>query len=74
MLLVGGALEAHEVKEHWQDDARAKIKIAADMYSLRFVAVRPLPKKAGRLEGGVILMASEDITISSLHSLELLHL
>ena len=45
--LADGALEAHEVKGHWQDDARAKIKIAADMYPLRFVAVQALPKKAG---------------------------
>ena len=42
-----GALEAHEVKGYWQDDARAKIKIAADMCPLRFVAVQALPKKAG---------------------------
>ena len=47
VLLTGGALEAHEVKGYWQDDARAKIKIAADMYPLRFVAVQALPKKAG---------------------------
>ncbi|MDN2676729.1 DUF1064 domain-containing protein [Janthinobacterium sp. SUN033] len=47
VLLAGGALEAHEVKGYWQDDARAKIKIAADMYPLRFVAVQALPKKAG---------------------------
>ncbi|UQV48123.1 DUF1064 domain-containing protein [Janthinobacterium lividum] len=47
VLLVGGALEAHEVKGHWQEDARAKIKIAADMYPLRFVAVQALPKKSG---------------------------
>ncbi|PHV31754.1 DUF1064 domain-containing protein [Janthinobacterium sp. BJB312] len=47
VLLAGGALEAHEVKGFWQDDARAKIKIAADMYPLRFVAVQALPKKAG---------------------------
>ncbi|WP_300752188.1 DUF1064 domain-containing protein [Janthinobacterium sp.] len=47
VLLAGGALEAHEVKGYWQDDARAKIKIAADMYPLRFVAVQALPNKAG---------------------------
>ena len=45
--LADGALEAHEVKGYWQEDARAKIKIAADMYPLRFVAVQALPKKAG---------------------------
>ena len=47
VLLADGALEVHEVKGYWQEDARAKIKIAADMYPLRFVAVQALPKKAG---------------------------
>ena len=47
VMLAGGALEAHEVKGFWQDDARAKIKIAADMYPLRFVAVQVVPKKDG---------------------------
>lgn len=47
VMLASGALEAHEVKGHWQDDARAKIKIAADMYPMQFLAVQALPKKAG---------------------------
>lgn len=47
VMLADGALEMHEVKGFWQDDARAKIKIAADLYPLRFVAVRALPKKGG---------------------------
>ena len=47
VMLADGALEAHEVKGHWQDDARAKIKIAADMYPWRFVAVRVKPKRDG---------------------------
>ncbi len=47
VMLADGALEAHEVKGHWQDDARAKIKIAADMYPLRFVAIQARPKKDG---------------------------
>ena len=42
-----GQLECHEVKGYWQDDARAKIKIAADMYPFRFIAVKPKPKKDG---------------------------
>ena len=40
-------LECHEVKGFWQDDARAKIKIAADMYPFRFVAVKVRAKKNG---------------------------
>jgi hypothetical protein len=47
VMLADGALEMHEVKGFWQDDARAKIKIAADLYPLRFVAVRAMPKKDG---------------------------
>jgi hypothetical protein len=47
VMLAGGDLEAHEVKGHWVDDARAKIKIAADMYPLRFIAIRVKPKKEG---------------------------
>jgi hypothetical protein len=40
-------LEAHEVKGRWADDARAKIKIAADRYPMRFVAIKAKPKKDG---------------------------
>jgi hypothetical protein len=47
VMLADGALEAHEVKGHWADDARAKIKIAADLYPLRFIAIRAKPKKDG---------------------------
>lgn len=47
VMLSDGSLEAHEVKGFWQEDARAKIKIAADLYPLRFIAVRVKPKKEG---------------------------
>jgi hypothetical protein len=47
VMLSDGALEMHEVKGFWQDDARAKIKIAADMYPMRFVAIQAKPKKDG---------------------------
>ena len=42
-----GSLEAHEVKGFWTDDARVKTKVAAEMYPLRFLAVKAKPKKAG---------------------------
>jgi len=42
-----GVLEMHEVKGHWEDDARAKIKIAADQYPFRFLAVTARPKRDG---------------------------
>lgn len=47
VMLSDGRLQAHEVKGHWQDDARAKIKIAADMYPIEFIAVKPKAKKDG---------------------------
>jgi hypothetical protein len=34
-----GAFQAHEVKGFWRDDAKVKLKIAADLYPLEFVAV-----------------------------------
>ncbi len=40
-----GQLEMHEVKGFWRDDARIKIKVAAEQYPVRFVAVK---KKTGR--------------------------
>lgn len=47
VMAASGELQCHEVKGFWQDDARAKIKIAADMYPMRFVAVKALAKKDG---------------------------
>ena len=42
-----GVIECHEVKGHWMDDARAKIKIAADLYPFRFYAIKKKAKKHG---------------------------
>lgn len=42
-----GVIECHEVKGHWMDDARAKIKIAAELYPFRFYAIKKRAKKAG---------------------------
>lgn len=42
-----GAIECHEVKGYWTDDARVKIKVAAEMYPFRFVSAKKLPSKAG---------------------------
>lgn len=35
-----GAFEVHEVKGHWEDDARVKIKVAAAQFPFKFVAVK----------------------------------
>ena len=47
VMQASGHMEMHEVKGFWQDDARAKIKIAADMYPFRFIAVTKRAKKNG---------------------------
>lgn len=47
VLAADGVMELHEVKGHWQDDARVKIKVAADQYPFRFRAVKARPKRDG---------------------------
>jgi hypothetical protein len=39
VMAADGVMECHEVKGFWRDDARAKIKIAAEQYPFRFKAV-----------------------------------
>ncbi len=39
VMAADGALEVHEVKGHWEDDARVKIKVAADKFPFRFIGV-----------------------------------
>lgn len=34
-----GDLEVHEVKGFWEDDARVKIKVAADKFPFKFIAI-----------------------------------
>ena len=47
VLAADGVMELHEVKGFWQDDARAKIKIAAAMFPFRFFAVKVKTKREG---------------------------
>ena len=35
-----GALECHEVKGHWTDDALVKIRVAAEKFPFKFIAIR----------------------------------
>jgi len=42
-----GVMECHEVKGFWRDDARIKIKVAAEQYPFRFIAVKARAKKDG---------------------------
>lgn len=47
VLRADGVMEMHEVKGYWQDDAKAKIKVAADKFPFKFIAVYKRPKKDG---------------------------
>lgn len=47
VMAADGVIECHEVKGHWTDDARVKIKVAADQYPFRFLAVKAEAKKRG---------------------------
>ena len=38
--LSAGALELHETKGHWEDDARVKVKMAAALFPFRIFAVK----------------------------------
>lgn len=40
VMLSTGVLQVHEVKGHWEDDARVKIKVAASIYPFQFIAVK----------------------------------
>lgn len=47
VMLLNGAIEMHEVKGFWEDDARVKIKVAASLYPFCFKAVMPVAQKRG---------------------------
>lgn len=47
VLLSSGELEAHEIKGRWIGDAKTKIKVAAQLFPLRFIALFALPKRDG---------------------------
>jgi hypothetical protein len=47
VMLADGSMEIHEVKGFWEDDARVKIKVAAEMYPFAFFGVKVRPKKDG---------------------------
>lgn len=47
VMLADGAIEMHEVKGFWRDDAKIKIKVAAAMFPFRFIAVYKINKNGG---------------------------
>ena len=47
VMLADGRMEIHEVKGYWTDDARVKIKVAAELYPFAFFAIKKKAKKDG---------------------------
>lgn len=47
VMTANGLMEMREIKGFWEDDARVKIKVAAEMYPFRFIAIKPRAKKYG---------------------------
>lgn len=47
VMLADGQMELHEVKGHWAEAALVRIKVAAELFPFRFLAVEKLPKKNG---------------------------
>lgn len=47
VLAASGEFQLHECKGFWTDDGRVKIKVAADMYPFKFIAVKAQAKKRG---------------------------
>lgn len=50
VMLAGGELEIHEVKGFWTDDARVKIKVAAEQFPFRFIAMMKSKHSAAWVE------------------------
>lgn len=40
IMMHDGTLECREVKGYWEDDARVKIKVAAELFPFKFIAVK----------------------------------
>lgn len=40
VMLENGEIEVHEIKGFWTDDAKVKIKVAAEKFPFRFIALR----------------------------------
>ena len=47
VMIATGEIECHEVKGRWEDDARCKIKVAAEQFPFRFIAVTKRAEKHG---------------------------
>lgn len=60
VMLSDGTMEMHEVKGYWQDLSRMKIKVAADQYPFRFIAITG--KAKAKRDGGQWVWTVEDFS------------
>lgn len=47
VMAADGVIELHEVKGFWRDDAKVKVKVAAEQFPFRFKIVMARTQKAG---------------------------
>lgn len=47
VLMADGSLEIHECKGHFEDHARVRVKVAAELYPFKILVIRAVPKKDG---------------------------
>ena len=47
VMLATGKMQFHEVKGFWEDDARVKIKVAAELFPFQFIGITAKTKKLG---------------------------
>jgi len=47
VMLADGVIEIHETKGNWEGDAKLKIRLAADQFPFRFLAIQTVPKSRG---------------------------
>lgn len=47
VMMADGTIELHEIKGHWEDAARIKIKVASEQYPFQFRAFTKAAKKDG---------------------------
>lgn len=47
VMLPDGTLEFHEIKGHWEDDAKVKVKVAAQAFPFAIRVLRNRPKRDG---------------------------
>lgn len=47
VMVADGTIEIHEVKGNWEGDAKLKVRVAADRYPFRFLAIQTVPKSRG---------------------------